>query len=138
MAKSFQVNMVTPEKTAFEQEAVSVIIPGTEGYLGIWANHAPLVTSLRPGVVEIKLDDAGNTKFMSVTGGFVEVSCNTVNIMCDTCEESSEIDVERVKTALERARQMLKSGDDEVDLERARKAVDRAEARMRAIYLSGQ
>ncbi len=138
MAKSFKVIMVTPEKTAFEQDAVSVILPGSEGYLGIWANHAPLVTGLMPGVVEIKVDDAGNTKFMSVGGGFVEISNNMVNVMCDTCEESSEIDADRAKTALDRARALLKAHEDGTDLDRARMAVERAEARMRAIYLSGQ
>ena len=51
MARSFKVNIITPEKMAFEAEAVSVTLPGTEGYLGVWANHAPLVTGLVPGVV---------------------------------------------------------------------------------------
>jgi hypothetical protein len=52
--KPFKVNIVTPEKVAYEAEAVSVILPGSLGYLGIWANHAPLVTGLEPGVVTIR------------------------------------------------------------------------------------
>ena len=90
--KPFTVNIVTPEKTAYSAQAVSVTLPGTEGYLGVWADHAPLVSGLRPGVITIKLNDAGQTKLMASGGGFVEISHNTVNVMTDSCEEAGEID----------------------------------------------
>ena len=66
MAKSFKVVIVTPDHTAFEGEAVSATIPGLAGYIGIWANHAPLVAATVPGVVTVRKDDAGNeqTKWM--------------------------------------------------------------------------
>jgi len=60
--KPFTVNIVTPEKTAYSAQAVSVTLPGTEGYLGVWADHAPLVSGLRPGVITIKLNDASNAR----------------------------------------------------------------------------
>ena len=135
MAKSFKVNIVTPEKTAFEAEAESVILPGSEGYLGIWANHAPLVTGILPGVVTIKEATSGRTRFMSVSGGFLEVSDNVVNIMSDSCEEAGEIDRDRAKVALERAKERLRSTGSEVDKERARLALERAQARIHAVYL---
>ncbi len=135
MAKSFKVSIVTPEKTAFEEEAISVILPGTEGYLGIWANHAPLVTGLTPGVVTIKESEAGSVKFMSIGGGFVEVSQNNVNIMADSCELADEIDLERAKAAVERATQRLRTLDTAFDRERARIAAERAQARLKAVYL---
>jgi F-type H+-transporting ATPase subunit epsilon len=135
MAKSFKVNIITPEKTAFESDAESVILPGSEGYLGIWANHAPLVTGILPGVVALKESGTGKTRFLSVSGGFVEVSGNVVNIMCDSCERAGEIDRDRAKAALERAKQKLRSSDANVDKERARLAVERAQARIHAAYL---
>jgi F-type H+-transporting ATPase subunit epsilon len=138
MAKSFKVTIVTPEKTAFESEAVSVILPGTEGYLGIWANHAPLVTGLSPGIVAIREDDTGSsakTRYLAVTNGFVEVSQNNVSILCDTCEPAGEIDIDRAKAALDRARESLLAGGSEEDKERARQAAERAQARIRAVYL---
>ena len=104
---SLQVNIVTPEKIAWEAEAVSVTLPGSDGYLGVWANHAPLVTGLVPGVITIKLQDSGPTKLMACSGGFVEISSNTVNIMSDTCEESGEIDGDRARAALQRAKERL-------------------------------
>jgi F-type H+-transporting ATPase subunit epsilon len=138
MAKSFKVTIVTPEKTAYESEAVSVILPGSEGYLGIWANHAPLVTGLGPGVVYIREGDSGaeaKARYMAVAGGFVEVSRNELTILCDSCELASEIDMDRAKAALERAKERLKVGEGDVDRERARMALERAQARVHAAYL---
>ena len=108
MAKSFKVIIVTPDKTAFEGDAVSATIPGMAGYLGVWANHAPLVSAVVPGMVTLRIDDAGNTKFLAVGTGFVEISDNVVNLMTETCEMSEEIDVPRAEEALERARNRLR------------------------------
>lgn len=141
MAKSFKVTIVTPEKIAFEAEAVSVILPGTEGYLGIWANHAPLVTGLAPGVVYIKEGDQGpesKMRYMSVTGGFVEISNNEISILCDACERAGEIDLDRAKSSLARARERLRAAEEEIDRERAQLAAERAAARLRAASLKGE
>jgi len=131
MAKSFKVMIVTPDKTAYEGEAISAVIPGLAGYLGVWANHAPLVGAVVPGVVELKVDDAGNEQFFSVGEGFVEISDNVVNLMTDTCESAGEIDADRAAKALERARNRLKGVEKDLDRERARLAVSRAEARIK-------
>ncbi len=133
MAKSFKVVIVTPDKTAFEGEAVSAVIPGLAGYIGIWANHAPLVAATVPGVVSLRADDAGSSQDLAVGTGFVEVSDNVVNLMVDTCEEAGEIDIERAKKALERARDRLQGMEKDLDRERARLAVSRAQARVQAV-----
>ncbi|MCP4290572.1 MAG: ATP synthase F1 subunit epsilon [bacterium] len=132
MAKSFKVNIVTPDKAVFEGDSISAIIPGLAGYLGVWANHAPLVGAVVPGVVQLKTDDSGNEKHFSVGTGFVEISDNTVNVMTDTCELASEIDISRAKEALDRARARLRGMEKDLDRERARLAVNRAEARLKA------
>jgi F-type H+-transporting ATPase subunit epsilon len=132
MAKSFKVMIVTPDKTAYEGDAVSAIIPGLAGYLGVWANHAPLVGAVAPGVVFLRIDDAGSEKHFSVGTGFVEISDNVVNVMTDTCELASEIDKIRAQEALDRARGRLKSMETDLDRERARLSVSRAEARIKA------
>ena len=138
MAKTFRVSIVTPEKTAFEADAVSATLPGVAGYLGVWADHAPLVTALRPGVVTLRLQQrggSGDARFLSVSGGFVEIGHNQVTVLCDTCEAAGEIDINRAKSALERARERIRAHERDTDLERARAAGERAEARLRAAYL---
>ncbi len=132
MAKSFTVVIVTPDSTAYEGECISATIPGLAGYMGIWANHAPLVAATVPGVVLLKVDDAGSEKTFSVGTGFVEISDNVVNLMTDTCEASSSIDISRAEDALKRARERLVSMERDLDRERARLAVSRAAARVKA------
>ncbi|PIE76339.1 hypothetical protein CSA17_02725 [bacterium DOLJORAL78_65_58] len=90
MAKSFTVNIVTPDKTAYEGQALSATIPGTNGYLGVWANHAPLVGGVVPGVVFLRTDESGSEKHFAVGEGFVEISDNQVNVMTATCELASD------------------------------------------------
>ncbi len=137
MAKPFTISIVTPEKEAFASDVVSVILPGSEGYLGIWANHAPLVSGVEPGIVALKLNDAGAMKYLSVSSGFVEVSGNTVNLMVDSSEDAGEIDVARAQESLERARERLKSVETTIDRERAALAAERARARLRAAKKEG-
>jgi len=132
MARSFKVVIVTPDRTAFEGEAVSATIPGVAGYLGVWANHAPLVAAVAPGLVTLRTDDTGNEQRLAVGVGFVEISDNVVNLMTESCELAGEIDVARAQKALERARQRLTSMDLELDRERARLAQSRAQARLKA------
>ncbi len=132
MAKSFKVVIVTPDRTAFEGEAVAATLPGQAGYLGVWANHAPLVAAVAPGLVTLRTDDAGSEQKLAVGGGFVEISDDVVNLMTDTCELSGEIDVARAQKALERARGRLASMEADLDRERARLAQARAAARLKA------
>ena len=132
MAKSFKVMIVTPEQTAYEGDVISATIPGMAGYIGIWANHAPLVAAVVPGLVSLKIDAIGNAKYFSVGTGFLEISDNVVNLMTDTCELGDEVDVPRAEDALARARERLASIEADLDRERARLAVSRAQARLNA------
>jgi len=127
MAKTFKVAIVTPEKTAFETTAVSVTIPGVAGYLGVWADHAPLVTAMVPGVVTVRETERGSSasaRLLAVSGGFVEIAHNEVTILSDTCEPAGEIDIERAKKALERAKARLQNPEPGIDIERARAAAE--------------
>ncbi|MBC8426409.1 ATP synthase F1 subunit epsilon [bacterium] len=136
MAKSFKVTITTAEQQLLETESVSLTLPGIAGYLGIWANHAPLVTALVPGVMTLKHDDSGSKGSVShfaVSNGFVEVAGNEVSVMVDSCEPAGEIDESRAQEAMERAKQLLTDKDKlNIDISRAQAAVDRAKARLMA------
>lgn len=132
MAKPFDVVIVTPDKTAYKGQTISAVIPGLAGYIGVWANHAPLVAAVVPGVVTLKKDDQGSELKMAVGAGFVEISDNTVNLMVETCEKAGEIDVHRAEEALKRARKRLNDMEHDLNRERARMALARAEARLKA------
>jgi F-type H+-transporting ATPase subunit epsilon len=75
------VEIITPDKALFNGEATSVVVPGSDGLLGILNNHAPLISSLKKGVVNITTAE-GNQNF-DVNGGVVEVLNNSVMILAE-------------------------------------------------------
>ncbi|MFN3420941.1 MAG: ATP synthase F1 subunit epsilon [Armatimonadota bacterium] len=133
MARTFSVEVVTPERVLFSSDqVVSLTVPAWEGSLGVMALHAPMVAALRIGVITIRLANGEEVR-ISTAGGFMEVADNKAVILCDTAELDEEIDVERAKRALERALQRLRNFQDPtIDRERARKAKERAMARLKA------
>jgi F-type H+-transporting ATPase subunit epsilon len=130
MTKKFILDIVTPARKVLSAEVESVIVPASNGYLGILANHAPLVTSLGIGVLRYK--SQGKEEVVAICGGFMEVNDNKVSIMADTAECSYEIDVERAKRAEERARQRLRKREEGLDVTRAELALRRALTRQKA------
>ena len=83
MAHTFHLSVLTPDRPVFEGDVEYVQAPGTEGYLGVLANHAALVTALAPGKLTIRAPGGGETH-VDVTGGFFEVSHNQATVLADS------------------------------------------------------
>jgi len=128
MADTFQLEIVTPEKKMVETRTDEVEIPGRNGYLGIMAGHAPLITELSVG--EITYREDSSEQRLAVAWGFAEVLPDKVTILAESAERPSDIDVERARKAKQRAEQRLASGDPNIDVDRALDALHRAEARL--------
>ncbi|MDG2369287.1 MAG: ATP synthase F1 subunit epsilon [Flavobacteriales bacterium] len=73
------LQIITPDAELFSGEVDSVVVPGSDGLIGILNNHAPLVSSLKSG--QVKINNAGDEKFFDVNGGVVEVLKNKVVIL---------------------------------------------------------
>jgi ATP synthase, F1 epsilon subunit (delta in mitochondria) len=133
MARTFTVEVVTPERVLFSSDqVVSLTALGWEGSFGVMALHAPMVVALRTGVITLKLADGEEVR-IATTGGFFEVADNRAVILCDVAELDREIDVERARRALQRALERLRNFQDPtIDRERAQQARDRAMARLKA------
>lgn len=129
--KPFKLEIITPDRVVFsDDQIVSVTAPGVEGYFGVLANRAPLMTSLDVGELDLRRAD-GTTDAIAVFGGFVEVHENTVTVLAEKAELSEEIDVERAQRAMERAKERLASHPAEVDLSRVEDSLKRAIMRIR-------
>jgi len=126
----FNLSIVTPEQIFYENDVESLVAPGIEGYLGVLTNHAPLITAISPGKVLVK-DNSQKEIILSVSEGFLEVSANTATLLVDAVEYASDIDADRAKEALERAKKRLKDEAGNIDTPRARKAVERARNRLK-------
>jgi len=85
MATPFQLSILTPERSVFEGVVDYVEVPGTEGYLGVLAHHAALVTGLATGTLTVRRHEGGEERWR-VTGGFFEVSDNQATVLADAVE----------------------------------------------------
>src|SRR4029077_2547291 len=114
MRMPLRVQIVTAEREVFAEDDVDMVVaPGADGVVGILPRHAPLLTTLVPGVVRIK--KGGGEESMSVGGGFLQVARDQVLILADTAERADEIDAARAEEGRRRARENLtevaRSGD---------------------------
>ncbi len=126
-----KLEVVTPQRKILAVEVESVVAPGAEGYLGVLPRHAPLITTLKSGVVYYH-KVGGKTERMAVSGGFMEAGPDKVIILADTAELSTEIDIERARRAKERAEKRLRERPPGLDRDRAEKALQRSLARLKA------
>ena len=113
MANKLQLEVVTAEKILFSTEADYVTIPGIVGELGILAGHLPVLTGLSSGVLTYV--NGKEEKHVAVHYGFAEVFADKVTILAKVAEVAEDIDVERAKTAAEKASAKLDAGDLDLD-----------------------
>ncbi len=132
MINSLEAQILTPEGALFNGEVTGVRMPGAEGSFEVKPMHAPLISTLQPGLIVVRKTDGQELKF-AVSGGLAEVHNNVLNLLAESAEPIEEIDLERAKKAKERARKRLKESatDNSVDRERAEKAKARAENRIK-------
>jgi len=131
---TLHVEIVTAERELYSGEANMVSAPGTEGRLGILPRHAALLTTLSPGALNIKLGDAEEPIFVS--GGFLEVSNNSVIVLADTAELAEEIDQARAQEARRRAQEELAQAQSDVERAELLGALERAMTRLRVAELA--
>jgi F-type H+-transporting ATPase subunit epsilon len=86
--KTFNLDVITPEKIVYTNEVTAILAHGTSGYLGVLAHHCPLVTTLEPGPFKITEPGDKEVKF-SMERGFIEVRKNRVVVLADAVDEES-------------------------------------------------
>jgi F-type H+-transporting ATPase subunit epsilon len=100
--------IVSQDRIVFEGEVDIVVAPGTDGEMGILPHHAPLLTTLKPGVLKIR--QRGAETVFAVAGGVMEVRPDIVTVLADAAEHADDIDVARAEEARQRAEESLRSG----------------------------
>ena len=125
-----KLEIVTPEKLAYQDEVDSVVLPGSEGELGVLPHHAPLVSTLGAG--ELRLRKGGSEESFAIVGGFLQVLPDKVVVMAETADMASEIDLETAQEARRQAEAALEGGFVEgADLAAARASLQSALVRIR-------
>lgn len=124
------LEIVTPERRAYEGDVDEVVVPGSEGELGILPHHAPLISLLGQGV--LRLRRGAEVEEFAIFGGFLQVRPDRVVVLAETADVASEIDLERAQRARREAEHVIEGGFVEpADLAAARAALQRALIRIR-------
>lgn len=130
MAENIHLEVVTPQMAVVSEDVQIVVAPGTLGEFGVLRGHTPFLTTLKLGSLRYK-DAGGNDRYVFVRGGFAEALPDKVTVLAESAERRRDIDLERAKAALERARQRLAEKREDIDYTRARAALERALERIR-------
>lgn len=125
MAKTFKLEVVTPERVVYNDTVQSITAEGIEGSFGVLADHAAMIAELQTGILTIS-DVNNKTVRFALDGGFMEILSNNVIVLTDTCAKEGEVDVEKAmaeKASAEKA--LLKAGSG-VEKEKAKAALKHA------------
>jgi F-type H+-transporting ATPase subunit epsilon len=131
LPENIELEVVTPERHVLSDSVQSLEIPGKDGYLGILPGHAPLITELGIGI--LTYHKGAEVHYLTVIHGYAEVLPDRVIVLAELSERAEEIDLARVRSALERAQaELAKAGSPDVDWRVASLALQRATIRMQA------
>lgn len=133
MAPKIALEIVTIERKVWEQEELDLILlPGMNGDLGVKPRHAPVLTTLRPGVIMTRRGT--EEEFFAVGGGFADVRGDKVVVLAEAAEHSDEIDIEQAEEARRRAQEVLAAPpDDGVSIAAMKQALMLSEARIKVV-----
>ncbi len=127
---ALKLKIIAPDKIVWDQEVDEVILPSQSGQLGILSNHAPLLTGLNIGVLQIRMGN--QSARIAIDRGFAEVENNEVTVLVNRAERGDQIDIEKARAARAAAEQMLATSQDKSDLLLAQTNLQRADAQIRA------
>jgi F-type H+-transporting ATPase subunit epsilon len=122
MSDPFKFDLVSPERLLVSGEVEQVLVPGTEGDMTILAHHAPVLTTLRPGLLEIGFS-GGKAQHYFVRGGFAEVNPNGLTVLAETAIDLDELKADQLNQAIQDAEEDVGDATDDA-LDRAQTKLD--------------
>jgi len=123
MAESFQFDLVSPERLLVSEKVESVVIPGAEGEMTILANHAPVMTTVKPGVVTVKTA-AGVTERYCVFGGFADIVPSGCTLLAESAVATGSIDRDDLAKRIRNAREDVNDAKDGTTRQKAQEYLD--------------
>ncbi len=105
---SIRCEIVSQDRMVFQGDADMVLLPGTDGEMGILPHHAPLLTTLKYGIIKVR--SQGQETIFTVAGGIAEIQPDIITILADAAENVEEIDVFRAEAARKHAEESLARG----------------------------
>ncbi|MBH3086292.1 F0F1 ATP synthase subunit epsilon [Serratia marcescens] len=138
MAMTYHLDVVSAEKQMFSGLVQKIQVTGSEGELGIFPGHAPLLTAIKPGMVRI-VKQHGEEEFIYLSGGILEVQPSVVTVLADTAIRGTDLDEARALEAKRKAEEHIRSSRSshgDVDYAQASAELAKAIAKLRVIELT--
>ncbi len=133
----FDLNIYTPKQVVFSLSVKHVQAPGESGNMGFGENHAPFIVNLRAGILSVDTVEGKKINYY-VSGGFLQVENNSMDLLVENIEAPEGVDKKRAKEAEQRALDRLKHLSPGMDIPRALSALDRARKRMALVDRSNE
>lgn len=133
MAMTLHVDIVSAEQSLYSGTAEMVIAPGQRGELGIYPRHTPLLTTLQPGSVRIKVPNQDEEELVYVSGGILEVQPHVVTILSDSAIRGADLDEAKALEAKRAAEEAMKDKAASIDYAQAQAELAQAVAQLAAI-----
>ena len=133
MANTIHIDVVSAEESIFSGEAEFVVLPGEAGELGIYPRHTPLITSIKPGSVRIKVAGQAEEELVFVAGGVLEVQPGVITVLADTAIRGHDLDEAKALEAQKRAQEMIQNRTSQLDYAKAVAELAEATAQIAAI-----
>lgn len=130
--------LVTLSGVKFGQEVYEVTLPTLAGQIGVLPGHMPLISVVTTGVIGVRhnaSDRDSQVEYYATAGGVVEVKDNTLRVLVDEADASSEISEAEAQEAIKKAQDMLKNAKDQVSLDKAKAMMDRSAVRLQVAGL---
>ena len=133
-SKTFRLEIVSAELSLYSGEANFVVVPGVDGELGIFPNHTPLLTKIKPGTLKFHAKDESEETLFFIAGGFLEVQPTVVTVLADTVVRGEEIDQARAEESKRNAELAIsKAPEDKIALAAAQAELSYAMAKLRTL-----
>ena len=123
MADKITFDLVSPERLLLSDQADMVTVPGTDGYMGVMAGHAPVISTLRPGTIDVQGATQGDVRYF-IRGGFVEVSPGKITVLAEEPLPMAEVDLSVLDQRIRDAEEDVAAAKSDSERARAAETLD--------------
>jgi F-type H+-transporting ATPase subunit epsilon len=122
MSGKISFDLVSPERLLLSEDAEMVTIPGAEGEMGVMAGHMALISTLKPGVIDVKIEHGRHDRFF-VTGGFAEVTATKLTVLAEEAIPLVHLDEQTLRQRIIDAEEDIATAKTDAEMERATEAL---------------
>ena len=133
MANTVRIDVVSAEAEIFSGSAEFVVAPASAGEVGIYPNHAPMITTIKPGALRIKQADQAEETLIFISGGMLEVQPGLITVLADTAIRGHDLDEAKAVAAKAAAEEAMKNRGSDIDYAAAQAELAEAVAQIAAI-----